>query len=390
MRLLYIADFLYFTDGGAHVSACAHMNTLINMYGRKNIDIVALTGQRDDEPIYGEIDVIRGERNKFKLWINCLFGYSTYLDKNGIKRIIGIIKQNKYDVVFLDNSIFGKLAKNIKMEYPNMPLISYYHDVKASLAFNWKKSASLLKKVVYQAMIDSERLNEKYCDVNLTLNPRETKLYEEYYGKTPELELGVYMDIELDNSYKNSKELFEEELNVLFIGSHYKPNVDGIIWYIQEVLPLINIKTRLIIAGSHMDLLNSEIKNIPDNVTIMGHVEDLSLLYKDADVVISPIFDGGGMKVKVAHAVGYGKIVVGTNESFEGYQENIPDEYWNKYFYRCNTKEEFSDAIERIKNNKSLYKMNPEVRRYFEQYYSESYAQLTIDKAIKIAIDKNK
>ncbi len=37
------------------------------------------------------------------------------------------------------------------------------------------------------------------------------------------------------------------------------------------------------------------------------------------DYIISPIFVGGGMKVKTCEALMYGKNIIGTSESFEGY-----------------------------------------------------------------------
>lgn len=392
MKVLYIADFLYFMDGGAHVSACAHKDTLIDMYGAENVDIISLTGQGDDRPQYNEIDIIRGERNKIRLWIDCFLGYTTYLNKNGIKRILSYIHKNNYSIVLIDNSIFGLLVKQIKENYPKLPVISYYHDVKASLALKWKKEASLRKKVVYEAMIYSENINQQFCDVNLTLNPRESALYEKYYGKKPELQLGVYMDIQLDPDYLNSDQELSDVLNILFIGSHYKPNVDGIDWFMKKVLPLVSVKNRLIVAGSQMDLLQNELTSIPENVHIMGHVEDLSKLYMEADIVISPIFEGGGMKVKIAHAVGYGKVIIGTDESFEGYQENIEAEQWNKFFYRCNTEKEFACAIESIREDSTLHKMNKPIREYFERNYSKEYAKQVLEKAIDMArnIVKNK
>jgi glycosyltransferase involved in cell wall biosynthesis len=49
-------------------------------------------------------------------------------------------------------------------------------------------------------------------------------------------------------------------------------------------------------------------------------VEDLADLYRRADFVVAPIFSGGGMKVKTAEALSYGKTVVGTPEALRGYE----------------------------------------------------------------------
>ena len=253
MKVLYINDFIYFVDGGAHVSACAHRDTLYELYGKNNVDIVSLVGPNKVLPLNDEVLIIEEEKSKIKLLINCLMGYTTYLNKKGIQTISNHINKNKYDVVFVDNSIFGKLVKYLKDENPDLPIVTYYHDVKAFLGREWKKNAPLYKKPVYKAMIDNEKINQIYSDVNLTLNPRETKLFYEWYHKKPELELSVYLDVKLHDYYINQKKLLSTPLNLLFIGSYYKPNVKGIIWFIENVLPKLGNNVKLQIAGSGME-----------------------------------------------------------------------------------------------------------------------------------------
>lgn len=41
--------------------------------------------------------------------------------------------------------------------------------------------------------------------------------------------------------------------------------------------------------------------------------------FNNAELYIAPIFDGAGMKVKVAEALSYALPVVGTSHAFEGY-----------------------------------------------------------------------
>jgi glycosyltransferase involved in cell wall biosynthesis len=69
------------------------------------------------------------------------------------------------------------------------------------------------------------------------------------------------------------------------------------------------------------------------------YVEDLEDYYKKSHIVISPIFIGSGMKVKIAEALMFGKIIIGTQLSFQGYKINNAD------CYICNTKEEFVNKI---------------------------------------------
>lgn len=383
MKLLYVVDFLYFDKGGANISANAHLNTLIKIYGKKNVDVVSIPGRTRVASKYDEIDIIYGPGNGLALFLNSLLGRTTYLDSKGENKLIRIIENNKYDVIFIDNSIYGKFVKRIKQLCPKILVITYYHDVKAYLAKVWYDNAAFYKKIVYYTMIKSEYINQKYSDVNLTINDREAELFRKYYDKQSETRFSVYMNVDLRHEYINNKKEMSDVLSVVFIGSYYKPNVKGIKWFIEKVIPELNFKFNLIIAGSNMDNLQHEIINSSENIKIYGYVEDLSLIYEEADVVISPIFEGGGMKVKTTNSLAFGKVLIATDESYIGYTENIPNEYWGKFFFRANTKKEFVSALNTI-NDRKGFKYNQEVRNIYSNHYSEEYAS----KILKVIIDE--
>lgn len=110
-----------------------------------------------------------------------------------------------------------------------------------------------------------------------------------------------------------------------------------------------------------------ELLNIPSfvqrKVKILSNIKDLTPYYQNALCMVMPIFTGGGMKVKTAEALMYGKIIVGTKESFEGYETNATG-----IFIECNNKEEFISKI-----NKLLPKVQPyniDSRKLFLEKYS--------------------
>lgn len=90
--------------------------------------------------------------------------------------------------------------------------------------------------------------------------------------------------------------------------------------------------------------------------------------YLAAKVVIAPIFDGSGMKTKVAEALMYGKRVIGTTEAFSGYEEVAPRAGWV-----CDTKEAFLSAV-REAEGLELPKVDPQLRSLYERRYSAAAA----------------
>lgn len=385
MKVIYITDFYYDEACGAKTSAHAHLKTLQNLYGSNNVNVIALVGHKFYQYEQGH-KIISGDKNRVLLLLHCICGYPTFINKNGVKAILTEIERKNPDVVFIDNSIFGVLIKAIKHKNPSVIVVSYYHDVKAKLGRDWMLNAPWYKKPVYAAMIKNEKLTASLADVNYTLNDRETKLYITAYGKKPEAVLPVYMNVPVPNFAAERKgRMAEEPFKLLFFGGYYLPNVNGIDWFIRNVYPLLN-NIELVIAGRGMDKLKDKYQD--QHIHIYGEVADLAEPYSDADAVISPIFEGGGMKVKMAEAMAYGKIAIGSDESYEGYSQNIPASYWNHYFFRANTPREYVDAINELKNISGLSKYHSEVREIFEGYYSEQYAEKIIDNSIRKAMEK--
>jgi len=109
---------------------------------------------------------------------------------------------------------------------------------------------------------------------------------------------------------------------------------------------------------------------------VIGSVENLGEWYSLARFVIAPIFDGSGMKTKVAEALMHGKKVVGTLEAFSGY-EAAPGAGWV-----CRTADDFVASI-----NEAQYKVrvsfDPHLRAFYMQNYSFEAAIERLKKILK-------
>jgi succinoglycan biosynthesis protein ExoO len=104
---------------------------------------------------------------------------------------------------------------------------------------------------------------------------------------------------------------------LLFIGGSAAHNVDGVHWFIREVLPQVvsaNPSTILEVAGAVAD-------SVQDHPAVrkLGHVKDLRSLYKRAQICVAPLRFGTGLKIKVVEAMGFGRPVVATPIAAEGF-----------------------------------------------------------------------
>jgi hypothetical protein len=111
------------------------------------------------------------------------------------------------------------------------------------------------------------------------------------------------------------------EPNVMFIGAYsYAPNVIAAEYLIREIWPrlrLLKPEAQLLIAGSRPEAI-ATFEAPPPGVRFLGFVEDLDALYRQVRVMCCPIQAGGGTRIKILEAAGYGIPVVSTKVGAEG------------------------------------------------------------------------
>ena len=96
--------------------------------------------------------------------------------------------------------------------------------------------------------------------------------------------------------------------------------------FISEIWPNIISsvpQATLTLIGSRMSNAQITRWNKVDGVTSMGTVESLTEYYHKSAFTITPIFDGGGSKIKVAESLLYGRTCVITSHAQRGYEEHL-------------------------------------------------------------------
>ena len=335
-KVLCVANFLFGSASGAQSLARTHVKALYQAFGKENVIVFALVGT-ENVAEQKDIHVKKIDNRLPARLINLLKGITGKINSKIISEIIDTVNEESIELIFFDDSIYGNAIKIIKKYCPKVKIVAFYHDAKRYLAIEWAKKNP--KSIPVQlSLITNERKTAKYADVNIVLNEREEKLFQKYYHKSPEMLLPIILP-----TPKLSSRVDSDKCNILFVGGYYYPNVNGFRWFIKNVTPLIKINYEVTLVGNRMDLLKDEFSD-NSNVKVLGRVEDLSTYYENADVVIGPIFEGAGMKVKTAEALSYGKKFIGTDESLIGYKE-LAGDLLGKSIIICNSEVEFARAI---------------------------------------------
>jgi glycosyltransferase involved in cell wall biosynthesis len=112
---------------------------------------------------------------------------------------------------------------------------------------------------------------------------------------------------------------------VLFLGSGMAPNVQAARYLLDQVWPALQRRGAqhfaLTVAGGVCSALAG--RALPPGVQLAGVVADPATLYDTHGIVAAPVLSGGGLKIKVAEALGAGAAVVALPLAAEGLEEAV-------------------------------------------------------------------
>jgi len=110
--------------------------------------------------------------------------------------------------------------------------------------------------------------------------------------------------------------------DLLFTGKmDFRPNIDAVLWFGQEVLPLIQARrpeTTFAIVGQRPHARLEVLRNLP-GITITGYVDDVRPYIAGTTVYVAPLRVGGGTRLKLLEAMAMGKAIVSTSVGAEGF-----------------------------------------------------------------------
>lgn len=202
-------------------------------------------------------------------------------------------------------------AKFLKRDVPKLLLC---HDViiqRVSRSSNW-----IMQKIC--------KASEKYCLTTsnsfvFSFSQKDCDIISNTYGLNAKLNLDYIDDSILSKSPTEIGDYY-----VLFGDWTRKENLDGAMWFVNNVCP--HIERRIVIKVIGRGFPNDiEQNNNNVKIEILGFVDDPYQIISNSRALLSPLFQGAGIKVKVVESIACGTPVIGTDIAFEG----LPEKYSN-------------------------------------------------------------
>ena len=200
----------------------------------------------------------------------------------------------------------------------------------------------------------------QYSDKYVTLSKRDADYLEKHYGRKADAIVSVSMEdkfVPVDTTVMTGRRPL-----CLFLGAYSKPNNDGVLFFVNEVLPHVDIN--FMVVGRGMEKLKSG-NPCMEQVEVVSDAPDLRPFFEAADFMILPVFSGSGMKIKTCESLMYGKNILGSDESFVGYDLDA-----QRVGGRCNTAEEYIARLRHFIEH-PVPRFNHYSRSIFLQKHSE-------------------
>lgn len=168
------------------------------------------------------------------------------------------------------------------------------------------------------------------------------------------------------NSHKISDELFNPNLSCGFIGSIHKPNIRAVEQLI-DIAKLIPNNINIYICGGVCDLLKN--KELPNNIYLLGKLDNLNDFYKSIDVILIPLECGTGVSIKTIEALSYSKTIISTSTGVRGLRMQDRED-----FILASDNQEFAKSISFINiNRQELQKYSNNAYEVFCNNYSPEF-----------------
>lgn len=355
-------------NGGAKISQ-RNYQLIEEYFGKSNIVLCTFSRKNINKNHDGEVVFQRAESPLQKM-ISALCGCKIYLPWKE-RAILKCIKSQKIDVLFIDGSTLGRLAK-FNGDYKT---IVFYHNIEADYAWNKVRNEGIQYIPSYMASRYNDKMATK-ADMIIGLNGRDSERLYQLYGRKmdyllPATFTDVFDEKRVNNQYKRE---------IIFVGSFFSANQVSIEWFMREVMPKLD-NIVLNIVGKGFEVMKSAYEKI-QNVHVIGSVHDLDEYYYRHAAVVIPIISGAGMKVKTAEAMMFGRVIFASDEALEGYDVDEVDDV-----HRCNSAEEYIMSINNYFEQKNMQEYSKGVRKLFLEKYESNKVKMDFFEKLHTILD---
>jgi sugar transferase (PEP-CTERM/EpsH1 system associated) len=205
------------------------------------------------------------------------------------------------------------------------PSVLFTHNVESEI---WRRHAENAKgalkrslyRTQYRRMLRFEGQALRRFDGLLAVSEADRETFARLY---PGIDLnGIHVvRTGVDTEYFSPAPSPSDSVELVFTGSmDWLPNEDGMLWFCQDILPLVKRDVPTVTLSIVGRAPTPAIKKLAEHagVRVTGRVDDVRPYMSNAAVFIVPLRIGGGTRLKIFEAMAMAKAVVSTTVGAEG------------------------------------------------------------------------
>jgi sugar transferase (PEP-CTERM/EpsH1 system associated) len=199
-----------------------------------------------------------------------------------------------------------------------------------------------------QRLLAYERRLAAAFSHSVVCTPREVRDFRRLIPEAPVSCVSNGVDLE----YYRPMALPQDEQSLVFTGvMDYFPNVEGALWFCQEVLPLVRrrvLGATFTVCGARPNAAVRALGRL-EGVTVTGRVPDVRPYLARSAVCVVPLRIARGIQNKLLEAMAMGLPTVATPAAFEGVEAETPD-----HLLVAEGAAEFAEAVVRLLDDAAL------------------------------------
>ncbi|GFE60838.1 glycosyltransferase [Geobacter sp. AOG2] len=293
--------------------------------------------------------------------------------------IANVLHRYTYDVAFIEfYFIADYYLPRIRLIQPRCPIIIDtvdVHYIRKYSQSNITNNNEDIENANITKNIETKIYNK--ADVVITVTPDDAKLLS---MDCPKLRIRIIPNIHEINCCSNNA----NDHSIIFIGGFtHEPNIDAILFFHKEVLPIIRksipgIQLKIVGSAPTKDIIALQ----DENIIVTGFVSSTSPYLHASKISIAPLRFGAGMKGKIGEAMAHGVPVVTTSVGAQGMGLTN-----RKNVIIADTPEDFAHAVEELINDAELYNT---IKQNAIMHVADRYTKKAVTESIKTIIDEVK
>lgn len=340
------------------------------MPGKDHAAAIEATGRHCEEVITVENDCFDTAGSRKRL----LQLKSTLLSPYSFRRTVGyrpalqaaldvMVSRQHFDVINVEFSYLGyyRFPRSAKLVLDEHNI--EYDILRRTYEVESRPERKLFNYIEYLKLRREERTLWRKFDGCIVTSARDEQLL---LRDCPTARTSVVPNA-VDTAFFRPAQAASEPGTIVFFGViDYWPNTDGVLFFLDEVLPRLkrshpNAKV-VIVGASPPEAITSRASA---DVTVTGFVDDVRPYLERASVIVAPLRIGGGTRLKILEAMATARPVVSTTVGAEGI--DVAD---GEDILLADNPGEFAAQVGRVLDDPALARrLGENARRLVEQQY---------------------